>query len=55
MFQQQPGAHRPDVFDEIERDDRFPRVHAELKSFKFQVSSSKFVGDEVTSLKFPKN
>jgi len=24
MFQQQPGAHRPDVLDEIKRDERFP-------------------------------
>ena len=24
MFQQQPGAHRPDVLDEIQRDERFP-------------------------------
>jgi hypothetical protein len=42
MFQQQPRAHRADMLNQIQRDERFPRVHAELKSFKFQVSSSKF-------------
>ena len=55
MFQQQPCAHRADMLDEVQRDESFPGIHAELKSFKFQVSSSKFVGDEVTSLKLPQN
>ena len=45
MFEQQPGAHRADVFDEIERDERLSRVHARIKGvqapgFKFQVPAN---------------
>jgi hypothetical protein len=43
------------MFNHVERDKCFAGIHAGLKSFKLRVSSSKFVGKEVTSLKLSKN
>jgi hypothetical protein len=51
MFQQQPRAHRADMLDEVESDKGFAGIHAELKSFKLQVSSSKW-RDIFTESKF---
>jgi hypothetical protein len=42
MFEQRPGAHRPDVFDHVQRDECFAGIHAGPKSFKLQVESFKW-------------
>ena len=38
----EPRAHRADVLDQVQRDEGFAGIHAELKRFKRRVSSSKW-------------